>query len=161
MLSVKFWRSCCSDPRPGRRSQIKTLLVGVRFRGRDGLGAVPLINSILNPENRDSSSWSCSSRLRQTYVAAKVAGAEPACRKDDQARRSVAKEALVTRLSIKSINRSGRPTIWLRTRSTRRQWAIGARGSLGVLSASVANPFPSATSCQPEFAKTPAGAQTF
>jgi hypothetical protein len=35
----------------------------------------------LNPEIWESSSWLCSSRLRQAYVAAKVAGAEPACRK--------------------------------------------------------------------------------
>ena len=29
---MKFWLSCCSEPLPGRRSQIKALLVRIRFR---------------------------------------------------------------------------------------------------------------------------------
>jgi hypothetical protein len=67
--------------RHGRISEATVLPWGLWSPGPLGDRTLPGGDIDLNPEIWESSSWSCSSRLRQAYVAAKVAGAEPACRK--------------------------------------------------------------------------------
>jgi hypothetical protein len=58
---------------------------------------VEFVHFSLNPKiwESSSSSWSCSSRLRQAFVAAKSCWRRIGLPQSDRARRSVAKEALI------------------------------------------------------------------